>query len=247
MPVMRFFLAILAFMATISAANAHYVAWGDADYGYQLSFPDLWKVQGGLPADGRIKVMAPGADGAACTVFARHDKRFTIYPRQYMVDVVAQEVNWDYWEQAVANYDDLYFYYDNYGALGAGDARYTLVDYIDMSGKEPVRKRAMVYATIYGDMHMMVHCTAAIKKFDDYAADFGQIVSSIQFEPHYATTYRGYYRDFLETKEYNHHWHERIVMFFLPRKGMAATVNCPRAKDVKGCLYKPKPLPIQTR
>jgi hypothetical protein len=244
---MRILFILVALFTLPITAHAHYVVWGDSQFGYSLSFPDTWKQQGGLPADGRIKVMAPGADSATCTVFARTDKRFTIYPREYMVDVVAQEVNWDYWEQAVSNYDDLYFYYDNYGMLGAGDARYTLVDYIDNSGATPMRKRAMVHATMYGDMQMMVHCSAAIKAFDTYAADFGQIVESIQMDPKYTPTYRGYYRDFLETKEYNHHWHERIVLFFLPRKGMSAVVNCPRAKDIDGCLFKLKPPPIQTR
>lgn len=244
---MRLFVLALMLMVLPLVAQARYVVWGDPDYQYYFSFPDSWKQQGGLPADGRTKIMAPGNDNASCTVFARKDNRFTIYPRHYMVDVVAQEINWDYWEQAVSSYDDLYFYYDNYGMLGAGDARYTLVDYIDRSGQKPVRKRAMVHATIYGDLHMMVHCSANIKAFDSYAADFGQVVESIQMEPKYTPTYRGYYRDFLETKEYNHHWHERIVLFFLPRKGMSAIVNCPRAKDIDGCLFKLKPPPIQTR
>jgi hypothetical protein len=214
---------------------------------YHLSFPDMWKSQGGLPANGRIKVLAPGGDDASCTVFAQRDKRFTIYPREYLVDVVAQEINWKYWEQAVASYDDLYFYYDNFGALGAGDGRYTLVDYIDRSGKKPKRMRAMVSATLYADLHMMVHCSADIKSYEKYAADFGQIIDSIQYEPRYTPTYRGYYRDFLETKEYNHHWFEPIVMFFIPRKTMAAVMNCPRAEDYETCLSKLKPPPIQAR
>ncbi len=244
---MRLIFSLLALLILPVAAQAHYWAWGDADYKYRLSFPDLWKEQGGLPADGRIKVMAPGNDSAACIVFARTDKRFVIYPREYMVEVVANEIDWDYWEQAVANYNDLYFYYDNFGSLGAGDARYTLVDYIDNTDKKLMRKRAMVYGTVYGDLHMMVHCSAAIKAFDKYAADFGQIADSIQFDPKYTPTYRGYYRDFLETKEYNHHWHERFVTLFFPRKELSAVINCPRAKDRTACLSKPKPPQIRTR
>lgn len=227
--------------------QAHYVVWGDADFGYHMSFSDLWKQQGGLPKDGRIKVMAPGNDNATCTVFARQDKRFTIYPRDYMVEVVAQEINWDYWEQAVSNYDDLYFYYDNYGGLGAGDARYTLVDYIDKSGNAPLRKRAMVFASIYADMHMMVHCSADIKNFDKHMADFGQVIDSVQFDPRYTPHYNGYYRDFLKKQEYNHHWFEPLFVYLLPRKGMSAVINCPRAEDRKACLSKLKPLPIRSR
>jgi len=242
---MRFLLVVLlALMA--APASAHYYAWADADFRYSMSFPDTWKDQGGLPENGRIRVLAPGADGATCTVFARSDKRYTIYPRDYMVEVVAQEIQWDYWDQAIANYDELTFYYDNYGALGAGDARYVLVDYIDRTG-EPVRKRALVFATIYADLHMMVHCSSPIETFAQHWSDFGQIVESVKFEPRYAETYRGQYRDFLETKQYGFHWHEPIVSFLMPRKTASAVVNCPRSENFEACLYKPKPPQIRTR
>jgi hypothetical protein len=242
-------LMILSLFALFLATpvQAHYYAWGDAENGFKMAFPDSWKMQGGLPGDARIKVLAPGDDGAQCTVFARRDRRFVIYPRDYMIDVVAQEIQWDYWEQAVANYDDLYFYYDNIGALGAGDARYTLVDYIDTTTKPGVRKRAWVHATLYGDMHMMTHCAAPIENFNDRASDFGQIIDSIQFEPKYATTYRGYYRDFLKQKQYGQHWYEPVVLFLLPRKTMSKVANCPRSENVEACLFKLKPPPIRTR
>jgi len=243
----RLILAFVIAMLSAPVAQAHYFAWNDVDLGFKVAYPDTWKQQGGLPADGRIRVVAPGPAGASCTVFARQDKRFTIYPRDYMTDVVAQEIQWDYWDQAVSNYDDLYFYYDNFGALGGGDARYTLVDFIDRTTNPGIRKRAQVFATFYGDLHVMTLCMAPLENYNAYAADFGQIVDSINFEPKYTPNERGYYRDFLETKEYNHHWFEPIVSIFWPRKTMAAYSNCPRTKDTHACLYKPKPLPIQTR
>lgn len=244
---MRFIFALFLLIATASSASAHYYAWNDAEFKYHLAFPDTWKEQGGLPADGRIKVLAPGGDGASCTIFAKQERRFTIYPRDYMVDVVAQEIQWSYWEQAISNYDDLYFYYDNYGSLGGGDARYTLVDYIDYTTDPGIRKRAMVHATLYGDLHMMSLCSAPIENYDTYADDFGQIVDSIQMDPRYTPNERGYYRDFLETKEYNQHWFEPIVMLFYPAKTLSKAANCPRAKDKAACLYKRKPPQIRTR
>ncbi|MDB5477533.1 MAG: hypothetical protein JWM96_28 [Alphaproteobacteria bacterium] len=244
---MRLILAFLVCLFTASTAHAHYNAWNDGEFDYNLAYPDTWKEQGGLPGDGRIKMMAPGADGASCTVFAKQDRRFVIYPRDYMLDVVAQEIQWSYWEQAVANYDDLYFYYDNYGALGGGDARYTLVDYIDRTTEPGIRKRALIFATLYGDLHMMTMCSSPIETFDSHVTDFGQITDSIQMKPRYTPNIRGYYRDFLETKEYNHHWYEPIVMFFYPLKTMAKVVNCPRSEDYDACLSKRKPLPIRTR
>jgi hypothetical protein len=244
---MRFLLALFLLMATVTVANAHYYAWNDPDFRFKMSFPDTWKEQGGLPGNGRIKVLAPGGDGAYCTIFAQEDRRFTIYPRDYMLDVVAQEIQWKYWEQAISNYDDLHFYYDNYGSLGAGDARYTLVDYIDRTTDPGVRKRAMVFATLYGELHMMALCSATIETFDNHVSDFGQIIDSVQMEPRYAVNPRGYYRDFMETKEYNQHWFEPIVMFFYPLKTMSEVANCPRSKDMSACLYKPNPLPIHTR
>lgn len=242
---MRYLVALLVALFAASTAHAHYNVWGDVHYKYHMSFPDTWKMQGGLPKDGRIKVLAPN-DGATCTIFAQTDKRFTIYPRDYMLDVVAQEIQWDYWEQAVANYDDLYFYYDNYGALGSGDARYAMVDYIDRTNEPGVRKRAWVFATLYADLSMMVHCSAPIEKFGKHIDEFGQIIDSIQFEPRYADTYRGFYRDFLEQKEYNYHGFEPIVTLFLPRKTAAKIINCPRSEDFQACLYKPKPPRIRT-
>lgn len=243
------FLTLFAVLAAFwsGQAMAHYYAWSDIEHRFTVSFPDLWKDQGGLPKDGRIRVLAPGADGASCLVFARRDGRFTIYPRDYLVDVVAQEIQWDYWDQAVANYDELYYYYDNFGALGAGDARYTLVEYIDRTTYPGVRKRAIVYATIYADLHMMVHCSAPIETFHTHADDFGQIVSSIKFQPRFTPNERGYYRDFMETKEYGVHWHEPIISLFWPRKQMDAVAQCPRSEDFKECLFKQKPLPIRTR
>ena len=242
-------LIFMAFLAGAVAkpAEAHYYAWKDADYKFTMAFPDLWKEQGGLPGDGRIKILAPGTDGAQCTIFAKKDRRFTIYPRDYLTDIVAQEIQWDFWEQAVANYDDLYFYYDNYGGLGGSDARYTLVDYIDLTTEPGIRKRAWVTATYYGDMAVMVHCSATIESFEAHAADFGQIAQSVQFAPQYTPNIRGYYRDFLETKDYNIHWHEPLFALLMPSKSLAAAVNCPRAKDSSACLYKRKPPQIQTR
>jgi hypothetical protein len=244
---MRFLFALFLLLATVSGAEAHYNAWNDPDFRFDVAFPDTWKEQGGLPANGRIKVLAPGGDGAYCTVFAKEDRRFTIYPRDYMVDVVAQEIQWDYWEQAIPNYDDLYFYYDNYGSLGAGDARYTMVDYIDRTTDPGIRKRAMVFATLYGDLHMMTLCSSPIETFDKHVSDFGQIVDSIEFEPRYTTNPRGYYRDFMETKEYNQHWFEPIVMFFYPLKTMSEVANCPRSEDKAACLFKRKPPQIRIR
>lgn len=242
-----FFALLLAAPQAYAQAQSSYEVWGDADMGFRISFPDTWKQQGGLPADARIRVLSPTSDGANCTIFAKKDRRFMIYPRDYMAEVVAQEIQWEYWEQAVASYEDLYFYYDNYGALGSGDARYTLVDYIDYSADPGVRKRAQIFATFYGDLHMMAMCVAPLETFDRHVAQFGQIVDSIQMKPQYTPNERGYYRDFLETKEYNHHWHEPIVTFFFPRKTMSAYINCSRTQDTTTCLYKPKPPPIRTR
>lgn len=250
---MRFNLALLFSLCvaltgmTTTKAHAKYDVWSDATMGYTLSFPETWKQQGGLPAAGRLRVLAPSGDGANCTVFATKDRRFMIYPRDYLAEIVAQEIQWDYWEQAVSSYDDLYFYYDNYGALGGGDARYTLVDYIDYGVEPAIRKRAQIFATIYGDLHMMTICAAPLETFDAHVAQFGQITDSIQFKPQYTPNARGYYRDFMETKEYNHHWFEPIVTFFFPRKSMSVYTNCSRAEDSTACLYKPKPLPIRTR
>jgi hypothetical protein len=94
---------------------------------------------------------------------------------------------------------------------------------------------------------MMALCSAPIESFNDHLSDFGEIVDSIQFEPRSTPNARGYYRDFMETKEYNQHWFEPIVMFFYPLKTMSEVANCPRAKDKIACSFKRKPPQIRIR
>ena len=247
-----FLLLALCVMLKTVPANAHYVVWRDPDFKVDLSYPDDWKAQGGLPGDARYRVTAP-EDGAQCTLFTKTDKRYTIYPRDYIADILAQEMQWDYWEQAVANYDELTFYYDNFGALDGGPARYTLVDYVDRTpeknGAQPVRKRAWVYGAIAGTMHINIHCSSTIESFEKHAGDFGQIIDSVQFPAPYATTYRGDYRDVLNKKERADaaNFVGPLIVYLLPRKPLARLIHCPKNLEYPACLFKPKPRQIPTR
>lgn len=252
------FLALSACLAASVPASAHFYAYRDPDYKIDLAYPDSWKAQGGLPGDGIYKMTGSSVadakgvkadDQAQCLVFAKQDARYTMYPRDYVEDILAQEMQWSYWEQAVAQYDDLYFYYDNFGALGGSPARYTLVDYVDHTRKEGVRKRAWVYGAIAGDLHVNVHCSSTLDSFEAHADDFAQIIDSVKFPPPYATTYRGGYRDFLNRKK-SSAWANTVgplLVYLLPRSPLQRIVHCPKNLEYPACLFKPKRRQIPTR
>lgn len=251
-----FVLTLLTGLMSQTPANAHFYVWRDPDFKIDVTYPDDWRAQGGLPGNGRYKLSAPQSDSndmAQCTLFAKKDKRYTIYPRDYVTDILAQDMQWEYWEQAVAAYDDLYFYYDNFGALNGGPARYTLVDYIDrtpeLNGKDAVRKRAWVYGAIAGDMHVNVHCSSTIESFEKHSADFGQIIDSVSFPAPYATTYNGYYRDVLNKKKSASFANTMgpLLVYLLPRTAVSRIVNCPKNVEYPACLFKPKQRQILTR
>lgn len=253
----RYALLFSACLTTLLAmpqlVEARHFVWRDPDFKIDVTYPDSWQAQGGLPGDGRYKVSAPGQDEAQCLVFAKKDRRYVIYPRDYVTDILAQDMQWSYWEQAVASFDDLYFYYDNFGALNGGPARYTLVDYIDRTAEKnnqpALRKRAWVYGAIAGDMHVNVHCSSTLAEFENYADDFSQIIDSIKFPAPYAATYNGDYRDVLEKNKTS--YVTKIVgpifVYLLPRKPFARIVHCPKNTGYPKCLFKPKPRQIPVR
>jgi hypothetical protein len=245
------FLSVLAINFAPNLAFAHSYTWHDPNFKLHLSYPDTWQQQGGLPANALWQAVAPNIDSpddnAKCTLMAKRDKRFVIYPKNLMAQVVAHEASWQNWEQIMANADDLYFYYNNLGAIGRGDARYTLVDYTDNSNpREQTLMRALVFTSLYGDQQAQLICQAARPQFEKFADAFGKIASSIQFDDvQYAENYTGYYRDFLEQKTYRFKAHEPLVLLLLPRKTISRVVNCPKNKDYSACLSKPKQPQIQ--
>ena len=245
-------LATGLWLATAHTSQAHSYAWTDPNFNISLNYPDTWQPQGGLPTNALWQGVAPnkvsGSDQGQCTLFAKRDKRFLIYPKSQMAQVVAHESAWQNWEKIMANADDLYFYYNNLGALGRGNARYTLVDYTDNSNpKEQMLKRALVFTTLYGDTQVQLVCSAGRNQFEQFADQFGRVAGSVQFnDVQYTENYTGYYRDFLEQKTYRFKAHEPFVILFLPRKTISRFVNCPKNKDYTSCLSKPKQLQIQT-
>jgi hypothetical protein len=246
-----FLLTVAVAVLTALPASAHFVIWRDPDFKTDITYPDTWRAQGGLPGEGRYKIVAPGNDAAQCILFNKTDRRYTIYPRDYVSDVLAQDMQWSYWEQAVASYDDLYFYYDNFGALNGGPARYTLVDYIDRTpekrGQPAVRKRAWVYGAIAGDMHINVHCSANLDSFESYADTFAQIIDSVSFPAPYAATYNGDYRDVLRKHKRSTNIIGPLLVYIMPRAPFTRIIHCPKNGEYPACLFKPKQRQIPTR
>lgn len=202
---MRFALFALGFVMALAAnasqATASLYVWEDPKYQIVFSFPDEWVPQGALTWPEIYRLVADGQDKAECTLYSHYDRRFMVYPRRYMDDVVNEEMDWGYWEKHFANSDNVYFHYDREGGLGAGDARYALVDFDKTVGAETHRKRAFVFATIYADLQVVFQCESLKDRFTRYEGVFGSVTGSIQFKPKYAPEKQGMYRDFLTLKK----------------------------------------------
>ena len=210
-----FFVAFALVAGFSGSSKARTYVWSDPVFDYTLAFPDSWNhTLATADPDGvdRIKMIAPGRGQPNCRVAAKRDKRFTIYPRRLYPNVVYKEIRWPHWDQVTAAMDERFFYFFQSGGVSHGDARYTLLDFeIPEDSNKAVpesalnKKRALIYASIYGDFQMIVQCTAPQASFSKYLADFNKLISGIHFRPQYHPHLHGYYRDFLESGDRSIH------------------------------------------
>ncbi len=189
------------------SADARNFVWSDPDLGYSLMFSESWTMNlaTGTGDDvERAKFILPGRGDPFCRIAAKRDKRFMIHTVEAYRHILFDEIRWDYWDHVTADMNDRFFYFANDGGLSQGSARYTLLDYSPVSeeerteSKEPViLRRAMIYASIYGDLHMVIHCDAPQASFNKHLPAFNQLLSMVHFVPQYTVQKTGWYRNFL--------------------------------------------------
>lgn len=190
---------------TSTAAQADYFVIQDSDFGYKFSVPDRWYPMGGMDSRLTHAYMAPTLkdhrDDAGCAIASMRDNRFLVAEANELDHYVNQEFTKEFFEiQAprmnIGQADALNISivgYEN-GGLGDGFARYAVIDYTALSG---TNKRSIMFATLYGDMQMIVSCQSNQETFERRFPEFMSVISSFDFEQFYRSYPTFYYRDFV--------------------------------------------------
>ena len=199
------FVALLAgfMVAGLAPAKADYFVKQDPEFRYTFSVPDTWYEVGGLSPRLTHTFMAPGTDGAGCTIYSEKDKRFLTHKSDELAvevdrvfsqeDFVVMAPRMNIGKNEALNPSVVAY---QKGGLGDAFSRYAVVDYIAMSGLD---KRSIIFATLYGDMKMMVSCQARKKDFEKRFPEFMGVITSLDFKNFYRAYPTLYYRDFLGT------------------------------------------------
>lgn len=184
--------------ATVSSAKAEIFYIEDQVNRFSVSFPDLWAVVNDQKPDDKLTVAAPGANShATCRVRVREDRRFLIYPRKFASPIQHLHYSQDFWNAYFGEYNDVNVdvFKDDAG-LGRGFASYAEASYTTADGPI-VRKRGIMFATLYRDRAYIVDCAAEESVYDRWRPSFLSIVKSIDFDKVIDEFPQGNYRNFL--------------------------------------------------
>ncbi len=204
---MKFYQLLILFCLVVfpGSVRAEYVVVQDSDFGYKFSVPDRWYTKGGMSSRISHAYMAPTLkdirDDAGCAISSVRDKRFLVAKQNELDHYVNREFTKEFFElqtprMNIGQADALnvnVIGYDN-GGLGDGFARYAVIDYTPLSG---TNKRSIMFATLYGDMQMIVSCQSNQETFEQRFPEFMSVISSLDFEDFYRTYPTFYYRDFV--------------------------------------------------
>lgn len=212
---LRLFIA-LAVLAAPQAAHADYFFWEHEKTGLTMTFPDTWKMQNNGAPDTIMTIGGPSDNAQpVCRVDAKTDKRFAIFPVRYNDAVQKTAVSKPFWEQYLAQYDgyNLGGVYDN-GGLGRGNASYAIATYRSSLGTVLQDRRAIMFASLYGNRLYTVECSALSHGYERWEADFRGIIKSVDFKKYNHELPTGEYANFLKDAE----------MFFWSQTGPEGTV-----------------------
>lgn len=199
---LRLFIFIVV-LAMPTLARADYFVWQDDKTGLTLTFPDTWKLQNNANPD-TIATIAGPSDNAqpVCRVDARDDKRYMIFPVRYNDAVQKVAVSKPFWDKYLSQYDGytLGGVYDDAG-LGKGNASYAVASYKSTLGTVMQDRRAVMFASLYGNTLYVVECSALAHGYDRWEMDFRGIIRSIDFKKFYHELPTGEYANFLKDAE----------------------------------------------
>lgn len=199
---LRLFIFVVV-LAMPTLAKADYFVWQDDKTGLTLTFPDTWKLQNNANPD-TIATIAGPSDNAqpVCRVDARDDKRYMIFPVRYNDAVQKVAVSKPFWDKYLSQYDGytLGGVYDDAG-LGKGNASYAVASYKSTLGTVMQDRRAVMFASLYGNKLYVVECSALAHGYDRWEMDFRGIIRSIDFKKFYHELPTGEYANFLKDAE----------------------------------------------
>ena len=163
--------------------------------GFTVTFPDTWKVITNQKPDDKITIAGPGKfEFATCRVRVRQDRRFVIFPAQFDDEIQRLAFSRKFWDNYVGEYDNVNIdaFKDNSG-LGQGHATMAEVTF-DTAEGAIVRKRGLMFATLYHDHLFVVDCSAEESVYGKWRPTFLSIVKSVSFEPLRDRYRYGHYR-----------------------------------------------------
>lgn len=197
-----FYIAALTFMLCVGAsmqARADYFVWQDVHTGVSFSFPDTWKVVSNKSADDVITVMPEsGRAHASCRIRTRDDARYAIYPVHYSADIQKIAYNMDFWNNYLHEFTDYKVHNVQVGAgLGRGYAGYAVAEYESAVQGPYMRRRALMFASLYNDRAYILECSSHADAFAMYKKIFLSIAASMNFQKADHEIYTGHYRNYL--------------------------------------------------
>ena len=182
---------------SVATANADVFQVEDQDDRFSVTFPDTWDRVDNQKSDDKLTVLAQGEyEFAGCRVRVREDRRFVIYPKSYDDSIQRVEFSREFWNNYLGEYNAVVVddFRDNAG-LSVGHASMIEASYETAEGSI-VRKRGLMFASLYHDQLYIVDCAAEKSVYDKWRPSFLSIVKSLEFAPvtHHHPT--GNYRDF---------------------------------------------------
>lgn len=190
---------ILISLAYAAQAHADYYVWKDSGTGVSLSYPDTWKMVSNADPDDVVTIMPPsGRAHAACRVRVRADARYSFYPEAYSWAIQPIAYSRDFWGKYLAEYDDSEIYMVRDGAgFGRGFASYALAEYDSAVQGPYMKRRALMFVSLYHDKAYILECSAHAEAFADWKKAFLSIAKSVNFQQISNGLTVGNYRDFL--------------------------------------------------
>ena len=191
----------LVLMTGVTSAKADVFVWRDPASKMTVSYADTWRQINNQNPNDVLTIRAPGENEfAECKVNIADEGRFKIYPVQYSGAIQRLNVSKDYWEQYLAQYNDIVVHegMDNNG-LGRGFASMASVSYETTKGAK-MKKRALGFASHYRNKIYTVECSAEQSAYHKWHNAFLNVIKSVDFHKGTNFAIPGYYRNFLGDK-----------------------------------------------
>lgn len=187
---------LFSLIPTSSKAEVFFIE--DQDDRFSVAFPDHWDLTENQKPDDKLTVIAPGEnDYSLCRVRVREDRKNLIYPPELAGSVQKVSYSREFWNDYLGEYDNVNV--DSFReptGLGKGFGSFTEASYTTAEGNI-VRKRGMMFASLYHDKAYIVDCSAEESVYQKWRPYFLGIVKSVDFEKVIHELPSGNYRDFL--------------------------------------------------